>query len=222
MSSAEKVWGLGYYAFQLLALPSLLSWVCRQLSLHPSPALSNFICYGVSGIAVVCIFRRFLLTSLKSAWADRWAFLQAVVLGYVAYLLSSRALDYVLGLLSLRPDNVNDSAILAMLKSDRTITVLCVLLLAPLTEELFYRGLIFRNLWQRSNWLGYALSVAAFAAIHVMGYVGIAAPVTLLLCFVQYIPPGLCLAWTYTKADNIFAPMLVHILVNAAALGLTR
>ena len=45
---------------------------------------------------------------------------------------------------------------------------------------------------------------------------------TLVLCFIQYLPAGLCLAWTYTKADNIIAPVLVHGIINAIAIGLVR
>ena len=48
------------------------------------------------------------------------------------------------------------------------------------------------------------------------------AVLTLILCFIQYLPAGLCLAWTYSKADNIFAPILVHALNNAIAIGLVR
>ena len=92
----------------------------------------------------------------------------------------------------------------------------------PLAEEMLYRGLIFRNLWQDSKVAAYLLSMAAFAAIHVLGYIGSEDIATLLVCFLQYLPAGLCLAWTYTKADNIFAPIVVHALVNAIAIGALR
>lgn len=222
MSGNEKVWGLGYLIFQLLALSSLLAWIYGLLSLSPSNAVANFIYYVVNVIAMICIFHRFLRDSLKAAWKNLWELVQAVILGYVAYLAASSALDWLLGLLFPGLRNVNDSAVISMLKSDYVPTLLCVLLFAPLTEELLYRGLIFHNLYQRSRWLGYAVSMAAFSAVHVVGYIGTADPATLAICFVQYLPAGLCLAWTYTKADNIFAPMLVHVIANAVALGLVR
>lgn len=222
MSGNEKRWGTAYLIFQLFALSSLLAWVYGLLSLSPSAAISNFIYYVVNVIALVWIFHRFLRDSLKAAWHNLWELIQAVILGYVAYLAASSALDWLLGLLFPGQSNVNDGAVISMLKSNYVPTLLCVLLFAPLTEELLYRGLIFRNLYQRSRWVGYAVSMVAFSAIHVLGYVGSAAPATLLVCFVQYLPAGLCLAWTYTKADNIFAPMLVHVIANAVALGLVR
>ena len=55
-----------------------------------------------------------------------------------------------------------------------------------------------------------------------LGYIGTESVRTLVLCFLQYLPAGLCLAWTYTKADNIFAPIVVHAIVNAVAIGALR
>ena len=118
--------------------------------------------------------------------------------------------------------NVNDTAISAMAQTNYTLMLIGVGFLVPLSEEMLYRGLIFRNLWQDSKVAAYLLSMAAFAAIHVLGYIGSEDITTLLICFLQYLPAGLCLAWTYTKADNIFAPIVVHALVNALAIGALR
>ena len=67
-----------------------------------------------------------------------------------------------------------------------------------------------------------SLWLAAVEEDRVLGYIGSESVTTLVLCFVQYLPAGLCLAWTYTKADNIFAPIVVHALVNAIAIGAVR
>ena len=62
------------------------------------------------------------------------------------------------------------------------------------------------------------LSVFVFAAVHVVGYIGQWDTLTLVLCFVQYIPAGLCLAWSYTRSDTIFAPILIHAAINFIAI----
>jgi membrane protease YdiL (CAAX protease family) len=73
---------------------------------------------------------------------------------------------------------------------------------------------IFGSIYKRSRILGYAVSALVFAALHVIGYIGFFAPTHLLLCFLQYIPAGLCLAWAYVMADTIWAPILMHIAIN--------
>ena len=222
MDRGEKARGWVYMAFQLLALPYILSWVNSLLSAPMGSAVYNFVYYAVNFTALVWIFRRFLKDSLAAAWADIWNFIQAVVLGLAAYWACSKVFHFLISLLDADLTNVNDSAVISLLQSSPVLTAIAVVVLAPVTEELLYRGLIFRNIWQTSKVWAYLISIVAFAAIHVVGYLGSASVATLALCFLQYLPAGLSLAWTYSKASNIFAPILVHAIVNAFAVGLVR
>ena len=222
MTRGEKAFGWLYLAFQLLFLPTALTWVNIQLGSLMNQAVYNFVYHGMNFAAMVCIFLGFLKDSLLSAWENFWDFIQAVVLGFVAFWFCSKVFDWVVALIHADLSNINDSAVTAMLQSNYTLMTIAVVVLAPVTEELLYRGLIFRNIWQQSKVAAYLISMVAFAAIHVIGYIGTTDPVTLILCFIQYLPAGLCLAWTYTKADNIFAPIVVHALNNAVMIGLVR
>ena len=222
MSRSEKIWGWLYMAFSLIALPSLLQLLNRNLADPMNDGTLNFVFYCVNFFAILCIFRRFLRDSLVAAWRDLWNFIQAVVLGYVAYWACTRAMDAVMTHLLPGFRNINDSAITEMAHANYTLMAIGVTLLVPLTEEVLYRGLIFRNLYRSSQLAAYLVSMAAFAAIHVLAYIGSESVTTLAICFLQYLPAGLCLAWTYTKADNIFAPVLVHTLVNAIAIGAVK
>ena len=222
MSRGEKISGWLYMVFSLLLLPSLLTWFNGQLAAPMNEGTLNFVFYLTNFLCIVCVFRRFLKDSLVAAWRDIWNFIQAVILGYVAYWAAAKAMDFVMSYLVPGFSNINDASIAAMASTDYTLMAIGVVLLVPLAEEVLYRGLIFRNLWQTSKAAAYLLSMAAFAAIHVVGYIGSESVTTLVICFIQYLPAGLCLAWTYTKADNIFAPVLVHAVVNAIAIGALR
>ena len=222
MSRTEKILGWLYMAFSLIALPGLLAWLNAQLADPMNEGTLSFVFYLTNFLFILGIFRRFLRDSLVAAWQDIWNFIQAVVLGYVAYWAASEAMEFIMSHLLPGFSNINDAAITAMAKSNYTLMLIGVVFLVPLAEEMLYRGLIFRNLWQSSKVAAYLLSMAAFSAIHVLGYIGSEDITTLVLCFLQYLPAGLCLAWTYTKADNIFAPTLVHAIVNAVAIGALR
>lgn len=222
MSRSEKIWGWLYMVFSLIALPSLLTLLNAKLAAPMDEGTLNFAYYCVNFLAICCIFSRFLRDSLVAAWRDLWNFIQAVVLGYVAYWACSRVMGTVMDYLLPSFRNINDSAITAMAGTNYALTAISVVIMAPLVEEVLYRGLIFRNLYRSSQVAAYLVSMAAFAAIHVIGYIGSESVTTLVICFLQYLPAGLCLAWTYTKADNIFAPVIVHALVNAIAIGAVR
>lgn len=222
MSRHEKILGWLYMAFSLLALPALLNWLNGQLADPVPESTLNFVYYLANFLFVAGIFHRFLRASLIAAWRDIWNFIQAVVLGYVAYWAATKAMDFVMSFLMPGFSNINDAAISELARANYTLMLIGVVFLVPLSEEMLYRGLIFRNLWQDSKIAAYLLSMAAFAAIHVLGYIGSEDITRIVLCFIQYLPAGLCLAWTYTKADNIFAPVAVHAIVNAVAIGALR
>ena len=222
MSRSEKIWGWLYLAFSLIALPTLLNLLNSKLAAPLDEGTLNFAFYCVNFLAICCIFSSFLSDSLVAAWRDLWNFIQAVVLGYVALWAATKALNFAMSYLLPNFENINDSAITSMAHTGYTLTAISVVILAPIAEEVLYRGLIFRNLYRSSQVAAYLLSMAAFAAIHVLGYIGSQSVTTLVICFLQYLPAGLCLAWTYTKADNIVAPIVVHALVNAVAIGAVR
>lgn len=222
MNSTEKVLGWLYMAFSLLALPTVLSWLNGNLAAPMNEGTWHFVLYLTNFVFIICIFHRFLRDSLISAWRDIWNFIQAVILGYVAYLAASKAMNFLMSHLLPGFFNLNDAAISAMAKTNYTLMVISVVFLVPPVEEVLYRGLIFRSLWQKSKVAAYLLSMAAFAAIHIQSYIRSADITQLLLCFLQYLPAGVCLAWTYSKADNILAPTVVHAVVNAVAIGALR
>ena len=222
MSRGEKILGWLYLAFSFLALPSLLQLLNQNLASPMNDAKLNFAYYCVNFFAIVCIFRTFLRDSLVAMWRDLWTFIQAVVLGYVAYWAATRVMDFAMSYLMPGFQNINDSSMVTMAQNNYTLMAIGVVLLVPLTEEMFFRGLIFRNLYRSSQVAAYLVSMAAFAAVHVLAYIGTTSVTTLVICFLQYLPAGLCLAWAYTKADNIFAPVAVHALVNAIAIGAVR
>ncbi len=222
MSRGEKLPGALYFAFSLFLLPSVLVWVNGKLAAPMDGATRNFVRYLIDFLFILIIFHRFLRDSFVAAWRDIWNFVQAVVLGLVAYRACAWVFDLVMSYLLPGFSNINDTAISAMAGSSYLLTLIVVVFLAPLIEEVLYRGLVFRNLWRSSKVAGYLVSMAAFSAVHVLGYIGTESLTTLVLCFVQYLPAGLCLAWTYSKADNIFAPVIVHAVVNAIAIGALR
>ena len=66
--------------------------------------------------------------------------------------------------------------------------------------------------------MGYILSSVVFAGIHVIGSIGVADWLTIVLCFIQYLPHSIALAWTYHRSGNIVAPILLHASINLMSL----
>lgn len=214
MTRTERILGFCYLPVQILLLPIVLVQGNLILGSPLSAAQLNFALFALDFICITVIFRRFLWQSLRQALSAPWQLLRYAGAGLLLYWIGSIAVNYFI--FSVYPDfsNVNDASISELTQQNYTLMSVGTVLLVPVTEESLYRGLVFGSIYKRSRIAGYAVSTLIFAALHVVGYIGYFDPVHLLLCFLQYIPAGLCLAWAYVKADTIWAPILMHIAIN--------
>lgn len=214
LSSSETLNGFLYLAFTLLCLPSLLRWCNSQLSPSLSTAELNFLYYLLNFLAVLLIFHSFLGHSLRQVTQHPAYFCQAVILGLAAYYACFYAVDWIMDLITPGFSNYNDAAIADMSRGSYFLMLIGTVILVPPVEECFYRGLIFRNLYGKSHWAAYLVSMITFAAIHILGYLGLYTPLELIMAVLQYLPAGLCLAWAYIKSGTIFAPIVIHACIN--------
>lgn len=212
--------GFLYLAFELFLLPSLLRWCNRQLSPSLSTAELNFLYYLLNFLAVLLIFHEFLGHNLTQVTQHPAYFCQAVILGLAAYYACFYALDFLMDSITPGFTNYNDGAIAEMSHGSYFLMLVGTVILVPVAEECFFRGLIFRNLYGKSRWAAYLVSMIAFAAIHILGYIGLYSPLELIMAVLQYLPAGLCLAWAYQKSGTIFAPIVIHACINF--LGIQR
>lgn len=206
--------GFLYMAVQLLILPSLLTFGNWLLGTPLSVAQLNFAFFAINFIFITVAYRHYLLDNLKILFQYPWQVLRYAGAGLILYWISSFVVNFCI--LQISPDffNVNDQSISQMTQDNYALMSIGTILLVPVVEEILYRGVVFGSLYPKSPVLAYILSTCLFSAIHIIGYIGTFAPMQLLLCFLQYVPAGICLAWAYTKADSIWAPILIHMAVN--------
>lgn len=214
LTSQETVSGFVYMAFQFLVLPRFLYWCNGQFSAPLNDAELNFVFYMINFMAMLLIFHDFLGRSARQAMQHPAYLCQAVILGFVAYYACRYVTTELVQLLVPSFTNYNDAAIAEMRRGNSFLMLIGTVVLVPPFEECMFRGLIFRNLYGKSHWAAYLVSMLVFAIIHIIGYIGQYSALELLMALLQYLPAGLCLAWSYTKADTIFAPILIHAAVN--------
>ena len=222
MTGREKTLGAGFLLISMFALPFALGIISALLPRPLTNTEVNLLYFSINYLCVVLIFRNFLRESVKKFLATPkrclcWAWWGMVAYYGVSFLLGK-------GIRAVSPDfsNVNDDSIAQMTQSYSLLMVLATGILVPIYEEVFYRGLLFQGLHQKSRALAYCVSIAVFAFIHIMGYVGSYDGLTLLLCFVQYLPAGVILAYVYQRTDTIVSPILIHIMINQIGLLFTR
>lgn len=210
LTRQESSWGLRYLLFQMIFLPSLLSLILpRQSSAH-----INTVYFTVNFLAVLFIFRKFLLENLRELPKKAVKVLLWALAGCLAY----QILTHITSVLTLKlmPGffNVNDAHITATAQTLFWPMAVGIAVFAPVAEELCYRALLMDLFSRRSPLLAYAVSILVFCAIHVSGYIGFYPWSLLGLCFLQYLPAGLVLTVTYRQSGSILCPIAIHMTVN--------
>ncbi|MBQ9147986.1 MAG: CPBP family intramembrane metalloprotease [Oscillospiraceae bacterium] len=207
----------GWFALfaSLIVLPLVLQGVNSLLPVPLSNGKLNFIFYFQNYILVLVVFHRFLKQSMLTALTRPFATIWCAAVGYLGQRAMGELLTVLLFFAWPGFVNFNDAGIIAMLGEDFALMAAGTVLLVPLAEECLYRGLLFRGLYDRSPVAAWLVSICAFAAIHVIGYIGTASPMQLLLCFIQYLPAGLFLCYCYQRSGTILSPILMHTIVNA-------
>jgi len=105
---------------------------------------------------------------------------------------------------------------------DPAVIVLAVVVVAPLAEEVFYRGVAYAA-WARERGSRFALfgSSTLFAVSHLapsdatLGALGAAA-----LMLLPFFALGLALAWLYQRTQSLLAAIVMHATVNGISVAL--
>lgn len=222
MTRREVLLGWTYLLISQFVLPFAIGLLNVLFPNPLSDAEINLIYFGINFIVTALIFRGFLYASFLEAKENLRKCLKFALLGFLIYRVGAISFAVIAALLQPDFSNVNDQAIGGMLEEFPVLLRLATIFLVPISEELLYRGLLFQGLQRKSRLLAYCVSAGVFASIHVLGYIGWYDPLTLVLCYIQYLPAAIALAWAYEKSDTIITPMLMHIVVNYIGISAMR
>jgi membrane protease YdiL (CAAX protease family) len=214
----ETSWGWRYLAFEIAFLGYFLSIAIHFFRL-PWGSIELNLSYFILNFAVVMfLFRHFLRGSVMVAAQRIPVILLTAVAGFFAYYILATAVGFAIFSLDPQFYNVNNQNISAITHKYYGLTAVCSLVLVPITEELLHRGAIFGGLYRKHRVAAYIISTLVFALVHITAYIGYFEPKTLLLCYLQYIPAGLCLAAAYDITGCIVTPIVIHAAINAVGL----
>ena len=210
--------GLIAMTVAMFLLPGLLAYLPGL-----SGAMLNFTAYFISVGTAVYFLRRYLARNMGVALAHPFSTIYLAALGYLAHLAFAEVVDLIAWALLPGYVNLNTNAIQTQLSTDLSLMVITTVVLAPIAEECFFRGLLFRGIYDRNPIWAWVLSVGLFALGHVASYIGMYTLPELLVSLLIYIPAGIILNVTYRRSGSIISPIIAHAIINLmAALAATR
>ena len=152
LTGREKNIGLAYLIFQYAFLPVLLQLVGNAFSIGNSETLYNFLYFSINFVCVITIFSKFLKKSALRAKRFYSDVLLSIAMGFGVFWLCSSLLHGVTQLLFPEFVNLNDSSLVDIWGDYPVLLFVSTVILAPVAEEVFHRGLIFGWLQEKNVW----------------------------------------------------------------------
>ena len=120
-------------------------------------------------------------------------------------------LEFVFDLFSTTPVEAPAQLPEGLSTGGEMLSIVLAIFVAPVVEELFFRGVVFRSIRDRHGfWIGAVVSAIVFGLVHY-----VPAPwrdAALLQTAMVF--TGLALAWIYERRGTIVAPMAAHMAFN--------
>lgn len=112
----------------------------------------------------------------------------------------------------------NNEAILELSRNNFTKMLGLTVIVAPIVEEVFFRGCLFGGLYKYGRVLAYVVSVLCFSLLHVAGFMVMDFSLSQIAQLILYVPASVALAYCYEKSGNIWANIVMHSGINALAM----
>ncbi|MGE0227880.1 MAG: lysostaphin resistance A-like protein [Dehalococcoidia bacterium] len=168
-----------------------------------------------AAVALLAFWRRFSRRDLGFVLPRRWGFIGLVWAGSYAILVAYQVVLLLLERVGVDSSRFSEGNPLPVDTGDGIVLLaalgIAVVLVAPLSEELFFRALIFRGL--RGYWRllpSLAVSGIVFGAFH--GNLSVIVPFAFI---------GALFAWGYEESDSLITPIVAHMLVNGVSFALS-
>ncbi len=213
MSKGEYIKALVWLPLHVALLPILAGWFMVEGYIGESEA--NFAIYAIGAVYMVLFMGKYLRREYDP-FCDRTMYCISEICGCYLSMWVINIVINSLMLLVLPEENPNNAAIFDMAGMNFGMVSAMAICLAPIVEEIIFRGAIFTLGRKKNRVLGYALSVAFFSIYHVWGY-AIENPLNLLF-LLQYLPVSFLLCRCYERTNSLWSCIFFHMVVNAMSM----
>lgn len=219
LSTGELVGGTVFFVIYLLVLPfaaePLFRLIGLLLDVSIGRSLQTTIYYYALFAITVAIFHGLLGRTSRIFIDNLGLACKTMVAGLIAMYGLNELVYRLFHALSSSQTNLNDVSIASHITAAPRTMVVILVFLAPFVEEVLFRGLVFGGLRDRSRVVAYGVSCLLFSFLHVWQFALGSGNASYFLLMLQYLVPGLVLAWAYDHSGSLWTSIGVHAAVNA-------
>lgn len=172
----------------------------------------NFVWYSLLTIIIVIFYSSIIFKSVKSIKKD----LIKNMISLLGILLVTFILIVIvsIGISCLGIINANQVEVNRALEEERKLILISACFLAPITEEIIYRYLIFRAIREHNILIAHIGAALLFGFCHVWYYIIVCGNISSIIAMFPTFVIGLGCSIIYEKTKNITYPILLHMILN--------
>ncbi len=214
LTKSQRALGFIYLTLHILALPILLAMLQEY-----SPGMDEYtvnVAYYALGMGFCLIFMWSFLRMGFDIFLDGLP--RCMIAIALAYMIQMFLSIFAGGAVLLLPWDM--TALPAIEESQSFVqqyywpSIAMLGIMAPIIEEVLFRGVLFGSLLRKNKTLAYVLSIALFGLSHVWQGALATMDMRILIFAIMDIPMGFALAWSYEKSGSIWVPIFLHMLVG--------
>ena len=218
----QRIWGLIYLPLHIIVLPLFLGMLQVYLPGGLDELTVNTIYYGMGFLFCLVLMWKYLRAAFDRLCDNKLLNIAAFISSYVLYFLLGMIASVILiAIFGSELLNPNSEAVNEMTQSNSSIVLGFGVFLAPVVEEILFRGVLFGSIRRKNRAAAYVVTILAFGFYHIWQFALISMDWRVLLYIIQYIAPGFALCRLYERTSCIWMPIFMHMAANLLAMLLT-
>ena len=218
LTREEQKRGYVFFALFFLVFPVLkmgVEWFFDHFfQLYLSEAVSAAVYYYIMAVVTIVMFWSFL----KNAGSILMRFLPDNLLAVITGFVGGQLLSLLFGLFPWPVEDPNPVVWAEQYAYSPAATILIVVILVPIVEEVLFRGLLFGSLRKRSRTAAWISSVVLFMVYSVWTFAVAYGDARYLILALRYLPMSLALTWCYDRGGSVWSAALLHAIFHAIVL----
>ena len=215
------------FPWYLYFAPSIFNFLIKLYIMYVNDNLTSETINTYFNVLITLSTAVFLLIIFRDFIKKNWKIFKQELLENVIWVLTigigsaylfSYIGEFIVNLLlpANTSEATNQTLVVTLVSSNMLLMTFQAVILAPIVEELFFRGLIFNTLRQKSVFWAHLISAFLFGLLHVYSYI-LAGDMSEWIKLIPYMTAGLAFSYAYEKRQNIIAPIFLHGLKNLIA-----
>jgi len=218
LTREEQNRGYVFFALFFLVFPVLkmaVEWAFDHFfGLYLSEAVSAAVYYYIMAVLTMVVFWSFLCNSGRILMNFLPENLFALITGF----LGGQLLAFLFQFLPWPVEDPNPIVWAEQYAYSPAATILIVVILVPIVEEVLFRGLLFGSLRKRSRTTAWIASVVLFAVYSVWTFAVANGDARYLILALRYLPMSVALTWCYDRGGSVWSAALLHAIFHAIVL----